>query len=894
MIGAVTVPGEGEVPQVDEYEPSGKFVRAFTGKQTPGLAGSQGEGGWGGFLNGVAIDPSSEQLLVSVGNKRGTSSEAGAIDEFDTVTGEYLGQITATNPKEAGAHLHSPEAMTVDSQGDVYVVDNTPFTATEQVHAVDEYGAVGVNTPSLGIGGTSGRTSESAVLSGSVDPDGHAVSACHFQYVTEAAYRETIEPTKGHREEAKFTSLASGGEASCTEPDAAEVGAGTESVAVHATLAGLTPGATYRYRLVASTEGEAQSEALAFTAPAAPLIASTSAGNLSSTFAELEAKIDPLGADTTYRFEYDTREYGEGEGPHGAVVPVPDASIGSGGLTGSAQESVVQHIGPLAPATTYYFRVVATNEIEENGKITYGPETTYGENETFTTLPEVAPGLPDNRAYELVTPADKGSAGDMFSGKRFEREEFHNEQDVGYPSESGNQFLLGTLAAFGPFPASGDSAYVFSRDPAKKDWEYTSVASPSRGVQSIEQGKGVPVFDPTDFSRVGVLDEVGSANSTAGASFTSLFGPPGGPYTTLHTDQAGHGGGPAAGEDPEKTEIVGASEDLGHIVLESQNHTLAPGAEAQDNGSAALYESAGGGECTLESSNCTLVNVNSEGELLNKCGAVLGLGTRSLVVPFEPADFGLGQANTFGKTHDAVSADGSRVFFTAPDPFAAGDGPECWGGKASPQVNAPQLYMRSGGETIEVSEAEAGAPEAGGRYIAQYVGASKDGSRVFFVSEAELTKSDAGIHDLELYEYDVAKPVGERLTRVSAGEAGSPATTAGAGLFAVPQVSAKGSAVYFLAKGVLASGASPGGCGGAGLTRGGSKRGDLQPIPLRHRHWRHRLRGDRRRYRVDEPTGQEGAVGVAAIPGAVVHDTRWPFPPLQEWRRALSFPGPDR
>ena len=71
--------------------------------------------------------------------------------------------------------------------------------------------------------------------------------------------------------------------------------------------------------------------------------------------------------------------------------------------------------------------------------------------------------------------------------------------------------------------------------------------------------------------------------------------------------------------------IVGASRNLGNVVLESHGHTLAPGAEAQDEGSEALYESTGG-ECVQGAEGCTLVNVNSEGSLLSRCGAVLGAG----------------------------------------------------------------------------------------------------------------------------------------------------------------------------------------------------------------------------------------------------------------------------
>jgi hypothetical protein len=784
--GDVTVDSHGDIYVIGkigviqnlavyEYEPSGKFVRAFTGKQTPGLNGSLEEDGWGGFPHAVAVDGTSGQLLVSVGNDAGESKEAGAVDEFDVVTGAYLGQITAT---EAGHHLRNPEAMTVDSKGDLYVVDNTISKNSEQVHAIDEFGPPGANMPSVRIGEVSERTPESAAVSGSVDPDGQALGGCFFEYVQQTEFE-----AKG---------FAGSSVVQC-EPAASEISKEADLETyylVKAELTGLTSGTTYRYRLVASTSGggTADSESLSFTAPAVPLIESASASDLSSAFAELHTRIDPRGAESTYHFEYltATAYQADGESFSGpdqpASAPVPAADIGSGGATGDVSVSVIQDIDGLAPSTTYRFRVVASNEV---GIVT-------GETGEFATLPQVSPGLPDNRAYEMLTPPNKGSSGDMFGLPSLEGEYYN--KDVGYPSESGDEFLLRTTAAFGEFPASGENAYVFSRTP--QGWTYTSLSSRSLGVQGLFPA----VFDPEDLSRVGLEDRVGSTSSPAGSSSTSLLGPPGGPYTNIHSDLSVYSLGE---ESAEETEIVGGPRDLNHVILESKNHALAPGATEQYNGSIALYESSGGGECTVETTNCTVIDIEPDGKV-SRCGAVLGLGRESLGDPYEPeSPFGNGVGNTHGKTHDAVSADGSTVFFTAPDPFAENDGPECWSGTTT---NAPQLYMRSGGKTIEVSAPEAGAPETGGHHIAEYVGAAEDGSRVFFVSEAELTKSDAGIHDSELYEYDVEKPAGERLTRISSGEPGSPAATTGAGVFAVPQVSADGSAVYFLASGQLTAG----------------------------------------------------------------------------------------
>jgi hypothetical protein len=791
VIGTITATmGNVETLAVYEYESSGKFVRSFTGGETPGLEGNETQDGWGGLLNRVTVDSFSGHLLVAVGNDRGNSSEAGAIDEFDTTTGEYLGQITGTNPKEAGAHLHNPEAMTVDSHGDLYVVDeNTGNRNPELVHVVDEYGPPGLDMPSVRIGETSERTTESAVASGSVDPDGQALSQCAFEYIEQAEFE-----AKG------FT----GASVAQCEPAASEISKEADLETyypVTGKLTGLTSGTTYRYRLVASTlgGGAADSESLAFTAPAVPVIESSSASDLSSTFAELHAQIDPRGAKTTYQFEYLTEAayQANGESLSGpeppTSAPVPAADIGSGGATGDISVSVAHDIGGLAPSTAYRFRVVASNEVG------IAPPGEVGE---FATLPPVSPGLPDHRAYEMLTPPDKGSSGDMF-GLPPQDGEFLNS-DVGYPSESGDEFLLKTTAAFGPFPASGQNAYVFSRDP--QGWGYTSLSSPSLGVQGLFP----VVFDPFDLSSVGLEDNVGSTSSAAGSSSSNLVGPPGGPYTNLHSDAPVYSLGERS---EEETEIVGAARDLSDVVLESKNHALAPGSEEQDKGSNALYEADGSGECTTVTANCALINLKTNGELVSRCGAVLGLGTHSLGVPFEPeSPFADGVGGTYGKTHDAVSADGSKVIFTAPDPFAVNDGPECWGGASSPQTDPPQLYVRSNGTTTEVSAPETGAPETGEHYIAEYVGAAENSSRIFFMSEGELTENDTDIHDPELYEWRAEGIEGATglctdtngcLTRVSSGEADSPTATTGAGVFAVPQVSASGSAVYFLAHGRL-------------------------------------------------------------------------------------------
>jgi hypothetical protein len=758
---SVTVDSHGDIytlqastGMVLEYGPSGLFIASFSGAETPGLGESHNHGGFGGALGAVAVDPINGEVFVSVTGVESSNANLGAIDAFDS-SGHFLHQTTETAP---GHHLHSASEMTVDSHGDLYVVDSKS-QGTEE-HAVNAYGPLHF-VPGLKLEDPTERQPTEVLLHGSVNPDGRSLTDCHFEFVPQSQF-----------EASGFESVSAAEEAPCV-PAAASIPANTEYHPVDAEATGLSSGTTYRFRLVATSSGElggtGASEARVFTAPGKPRVDSSSATNLSSTFADLGAQIDPLGAATTYQFQYvDEAHYEPGaEDPYaaGASAPAVAAGIGSGGPTGSAEEAVLQHISGLVPGNTYHFHVVASNE----DGVTNGPD------QTFTTFSPVVPGLPDNRAYELVTPPNKAGGSDMFA-KPETNGEFSNG-DVGYPTVAGDGFLLQTKAAFGPFPGSEQSAYAFSR--TASGWGYTSLASPSLGLQSIGEGT---LFAPEDLSRVAVNDNVGAEGGEGGSRLTSLVGPPGGPYTTLHVDAPFHLSTethPAL-----TTNFVGSSHDLSHLVLESNDHTLCPGAEAQEHGEV-LCESTGGG--------LKLVNVNSEGHLLSRCGATLGEGIH-------------------GQAHNAVSADGSRIFFTAPDPGRAAppSGPGCWNGATE---HAPQLYLRTAGQTFELSEPEPGVTDPTGQHHSQYVGASEDGSRVFFVTETELTKDDEGIHDLELYEWEAEGTGGCAqakgcLIRVSRGESGETA----AGVYAVPAVSADGSAVYFSADGVLAHGAQPGHC----------------------------------------------------------------------------------
>lgn len=251
--------------------------------------------------------------------------------------------------------------------------------------------------------------------------------------------------------------------------------------------------------------------------------------------------------------------------------------------------------------------------------------------------------------------------------------------------------------------------------------------------------------------------------------------------------------------------VVGVSADGSRLLFEL-DHEFWPGdgTEAGPNDMHSLYEYLGTGN-----SAPLLVGVDSEGRQIGDCGTVLGAGT-----PYGSAGNGL-----IDSSHNAISMDGETVFFTAyPDDYE-GDG--CTAAVAPPVA---ELFARvenglPGAHTVAISEpSEEGCAacythgvlnSAGELADAVFVGASADGSKVFFSTTQPLLGGDTSRN---LYEYDFDAPPGERLIRVTAGDAtvSSPAAKllasepdSEADESAMPVVSEDGSHVYFLAHGVL-------------------------------------------------------------------------------------------
>jgi hypothetical protein len=362
--------------------------------------------------------------------------------------------------------------------------------------------------------------------------------------------------------------------------------------------------------------------------------------------------------------------------------------------------------------------------------------------------------LPDCRAYELVTPTEKAGTQDL---------QFAFDTHVAV-APSGERIALLSNAFFGTNPTPAGTRAIFEHAPS--GWSMTSIQPPDAGETAYEFN----IVNPE-------LTLFGGHAAAAGSSvslspFQSFpVGPIGGPYANVARIPF------TTSESTDRLE--GASSDFSSVVLSSLDHSLLPVAEATVEGAHDLYD------WSAATNQLTLVNVTNGGTLTSSCGAALG-GVRQTI---ERAPGSL----------NAVSSDGSKVFFTSPDG-------EARSGEASCE-EPKRIYMRrNGSETVEVSAPEAGVIDPTGLHSAYYEGATEDGSRVWFITTTELTADDTGEAN-ELYEYNTLTG---KLVRVSRGETGTAEGNVEPEELAI---SGDGSTVYFVAASKLTANAPTPGVG---------------------------------------------------------------------------------
>jgi hypothetical protein len=388
--------------------------------------------------------------------------------------------------------------------------------------------------------------------------------------------------------------------------------------------------------------------------------------------------------------------------------------------------------------------------------------------------------LPDCRAYEQATPVFKN--GGLFIPGNVA------------PGVGGTATL--TLESFAAIAGIENNAGIggesYSLKRTGSGWVTTPMVSAASQYEALNPPQYIsPILNinSLDNSSTLILAQ-GKANPQGEAHFVSRstsgatagIGPATPPGTPLGEPGSPIGESPSYGEQQEGVEPVGVSNDMSHLLftIEPREGFVYWPFDGTKSSGASLYEYVGSGNTTP-----MLVGVDNAGKLISSCQTALG-GDRFTASGAEE--------------HNAVSGDGSTVFFTA---FACG---------SSPPVN--ELFARigngqPGAHTVAISEPSAADcavcdTATGVLASAHFEGASTDGSKVFYTTAQPLLGGDTSSN---IYEYDFNSPAGQpKVVRVS----GADATVSGptADVEGVVRTSEDGSHVYFVARGILPTSAN--------------------------------------------------------------------------------------
>ena len=389
-------------------------------------------------------------------------------------------------------------------------------------------------------------------------------------------------------------------------------------------------------------------------------------------------------------------------------------------------------------------------------------------------------GLPECRAYEMVSPLEKQQHDALTILQQPPVSVSPNGGAVQWSSQ-------GAYAGAENYQAhSNQPANPYAAQRTASGWTTRSGYPPSGLIESPSVAFGSSGVYSSDLSGEAVCGTVVLTSKTdTGPTIRCALRKPDGSWasTPVYTDLTGENFGTT------QTPTVGASRTGEDVVFYGEkaipflsSDTSSTQCKAADEGKGGercggIYEMAGVGTGSPE---LRLVNVDNG-------GTMIGPGNTSLV----GASFG-----GLGSAYQAISADGSMIYFTA-----------------EPTGGVPTIYARiDGKETVTVSEpspSECTRTEAepGGECnteprAAFYQGASADGSKVLFTTSQQLLNSDTDSQN-DLYEYDFNNPPGHRIAQVSGGGLGDVTPGAGAEVQGVVSVSEDGSHVYFVASGVL-------------------------------------------------------------------------------------------
>ena len=399
--------------------------------------------------------------------------------------------------------------------------------------------------------------------------------------------------------------------------------------------------------------------------------------------------------------------------------------------------------------------------------------------------------LPDCRVYEMVTPPFKAGS---------PPEELPN--GLSMISSDGDHVLMSDTAGFGGSESDElngkEKGAIYEMSRGAGGWT-TEAISPS----SESASRSSFVAESSDFARslweLSIQAAPGEEiAATSGLSKLALREEkPGGAVTSVEVGPEDPPGAPS-----HSFFFGGAASDLSTIVFSNVGKkTHWPGDKTRA-GEESLYAYTG-----THNREPVLVGVKNEGPLVG----ALERNEHAELISECTTELGAGPSST-GNTHNAVSEDGSVIFFTA-----------LRGICEAPAVN--ELYARVDADTtVAISEplmTEQREAECTGICLedelstggghpspASFQGASSDGHKVFFMTEQPLLDVD---HDTgnDIYEAELEGGPLTRLTMVSrgltsgGGAVEDPTPGENADVLAVPRISDNGAHVYFIARGEL-------------------------------------------------------------------------------------------
>jgi hypothetical protein len=687
--------------------------------------------GTGASSGSIFVDRAAGELF-KLNSSTGVKTEVGPIATgVTTVTVDPItGHLFAAKGSEVVEYDVSGSSASVVSSFDVdhevqgiAAREGTVYVARRGSSQVEVWGEI--VPPKIVTEAASPVGTASATLRGTVNPEGLPLKSnpsegCFFAWGETKSY---------------------GNLAPCEAPDAAEVGEGESPVAVHAEISGLKAGTAYRFRLLAANVfGLFESDEDEELTTLGPRIRGEAVSQIATTAAAIEGEVDPAGEATSFAVQYvDAADFQKSGYNKAISQPVPAEAIGSG----SGFVPVAQQLAGLEAGTAYHFRIVATNPTA----------TSQGPDETFATFAQPPAGLPDGRAYEMVSPPQK--AGEVFPpepaqllGSSCPGECMPGVNQPSAPMQSapdGNAVLFEGQPFSGGL-AAGANEYLASRSGA--GWGTEGLSAP---LFAQSENQGYKAFSE-DLGRA-IIYQIEPALTPSAPTDSE-----GHSFANLYLREADGALQPLVGEAPPnrsagrlslntRFDIVYGGANAGSTLVPAFSHIVFAANDALTEESAFAPEAPeveGAGEA---STGCT---VGEECNLYEWSGGQLSLIN---VLPGNsaaaPGVIGSRPSNSEPPASDnAVSADGSRIFWSD----ASGQLYVRIEGEETREIEDPGRFLDASTDgakvllgdgclyDVEAKSCEDLSEGEGG--FQGILGASEDLSRVYFIDTKALSEEE--------------------------------------------------------------------------------------------------------------------------------------------------------